>query len=57
MFCIIHILGANEPTRLKDCKSTKEIWDKLQEINKGSDNIKEQKKSLLVTNMNNDGTT
>ena len=42
-------LDANESTRVKGCKMTKEMWDKLREIYEGSDNVREQKKSLLVT--------
>ena len=42
-------LDSNESIRVKGCKSAKEMWDKLREIHEGSDNVREQKKSILVT--------
>lgn len=42
-------LDSNESIRVKSCKSAKEIWDKLREIHEGSENVREQKKSILVT--------
>ena len=46
---IYNALDANESTRVRGCKTAKEIWDKLREIHEGSDNVREQKKALLVT--------
>ena len=34
-------LDSNESIRVKDCKSAKEIWDKLREIHEGSENVRE----------------
>ena len=42
-------LDSNEFIRVKGCRSTKEIWDKLREIHEGGENVKEHKKSILVT--------
>ena len=42
-------LNSNESIRVKGCRSAKEIWDKLREIHEGSENVREQKKSILVT--------
>ena len=42
-------LNANETTRVKRCLTSKEIWDTLMKIHEGSNDMKEQKKSLLVT--------
>lgn len=49
MNALYNTLDANESSRIKVCKTAKQIWDKLKEIDKSSDDIKEQKKSLLVT--------
>ena len=44
---VLHnLFYANESTWAKECKMTKEIWDK--EIHESSDNVREQKKSLVV---------
>ncbi|KAL3519121.1 hypothetical protein ACH5RR_021710 [Cinchona calisaya] len=48
MNVLYNALDANESTRVKGCSSAKEIWDKLKEIHEGSDDVREQKKSLLV---------
>ncbi|KAL3510113.1 hypothetical protein ACH5RR_029514 [Cinchona calisaya] len=48
MNVLYNALDANESTRVKGCNSAKEIWDKLKEIHEGSDDVREQKKSLLV---------
>ncbi|XP_071924835.1 uncharacterized protein [Coffea arabica] len=42
-------LDSNESVRVNGCKSVKEIWNKLREIHEGSENVREQKKSILVT--------
>ena len=42
-------LNANETTRVKGCLTCKEIWDTLMQVHEGSNDMKEQKKSLLVT--------
>lgn len=42
-------LDSNESIRVKGCKLAKEIWDKLREIHERSENVREQKKSILVT--------
>ena len=42
-------LNANETTRVKGCTSGKEIWDTLMQVHEGTNEMKEQKKSLLVT--------
>ena len=48
MNVLYNTLDANESPRIKYCKLAKEIWDKLCDMYDGSQNIKEQKKSLLV---------
>ena len=49
MNVLFSALDANESIRVKGSKSAKEIWDKLKEIHEGSNDVKEQKKSILVT--------
>lgn len=49
MNILYNILDANEFSKIKSCKSTKEIWDKLRDIHERSAYIKEHKKVLLVT--------
>ena len=49
MNVIYSALDSNESIRVKGCKSAKEMWDKLREIHEGGDNVKEQKKAILVT--------
>ena len=41
MNALYNALDANEFTRVKDCKSTKEIWNKLKKIHESSDNVRE----------------
>ncbi|KAL3534601.1 hypothetical protein ACH5RR_003062 [Cinchona calisaya] len=48
MNVLYNALDGNESTRVKGCISAKEIWDKWKEIHEGSDDVREQKKSLLV---------
>ncbi|KAL3516452.1 hypothetical protein ACH5RR_023354 [Cinchona calisaya] len=48
MNVLYNALDANESTRVKGCILAKEIWDKLKEMHEGSDDVREQKKSLLV---------
>lgn len=45
---IRYYLDTNESSKIKGCKLAEEIWEKLREIYKGGNNIKEQKKSLSV---------
>ncbi|KAL3510072.1 hypothetical protein ACH5RR_029473 [Cinchona calisaya] len=45
---LYNALDADEISKVKGCKSAKEIWDKLKEIHEGSEDIREQKKSLFV---------
>nr|AJE29371.1 putative gag protein [Coffea canephora] len=48
--CILYnALDVNESSRIKGCKSAKDIWDKLCVFHEGNQDIKEQKKSLLVS--------
>ena len=49
MNVLYNALDTNESIRFKGSKSAKEISDKLREIHESSDNVREQKKSLLVT--------
>ena len=44
-----YIVLQTKSIRVKSCKSAKEIWDKLREIYEGSENVREQKKSILVS--------
>lgn len=48
MNVLYNALDANESTRVKGCKSAKEVWDKLRDMYRGSDNVREQRKSILV---------
>ena len=41
MNVLYNVSDANESTIVKDCKSAKEIWNKLKEIHKSSDNVRE----------------
>ena len=40
-------LNATEFNRISTCKTTKEIWDKLKVIHKGTTQVKESKITLL----------
>ena len=42
-------LNANDTTRVKGCFSGKEIQDTLMQVHEGSNEMKVQKKSLLVS--------
>ena len=53
MNVLYNTLDANESTKIKNCKSAKEIWDKLCDIHEGNQDIREQKKSLLVAKYEN----
>lgn len=46
---LYYALDVNDSIRVKGCRTANEIWDKLGEIREGSDSVREQKKSLLVT--------
>ena len=41
-------LNANETIRVKECLTGKEIWDTLMQVHESSNDMKEQKNSLLV---------
>ncbi|KAL3529731.1 hypothetical protein ACH5RR_009053 [Cinchona calisaya] len=45
---LYNALDSDEFSKVKGCISAKEIWDKLKEIHERSEDIREQKKSLLV---------
>ena len=49
MNVLYNALDVNESIGIKRYKTFKEIWNKLKEICEGSGNVREQKKSLLVT--------
>lgn len=48
MSVLYNTLDANESSRIKEYKSTKEILEKLKEFYEGDDDMREQKKSLFV---------
>ena len=49
MNVLYNALDSNESIKVKVYRSAKEIWNKLKEIHEGSENVREQKKSILVT--------